>query len=98
MSFVDHMQRNRFELKYLINERRARAIRDFASIHMIRDPHARPDMAYSYPIYSVYLDSPALCIFNTTMDGRKNRFKLRVRYYNDKPTSPVFFEIKRRVD
>jgi len=98
MPFVDHMQRNRFELKYLIDERCARAVRDFARNYMIRDPHARPEMAYCYPIYSIYLDSPGLTIYNTTVHGRKNRFKLRVRYYNDKPTSPVFFEIKRRVD
>jgi SPX domain protein involved in polyphosphate accumulation len=27
----------------------------------------------------------------------KNRYKLRIRYYNDNPKSPVFFELKRRV-
>jgi SPX domain protein involved in polyphosphate accumulation len=55
-------------------------------------------LAYAYPIYSVYVDGPSLDLFNATVSGHKNRFKLRARYYDDKPTSPVFFEIKRRVN
>jgi SPX domain protein involved in polyphosphate accumulation len=30
------------------------------------------------------------------MEGRMNRFKLRVRTYSDDPESPCFFEVKRR--
>lgn len=98
MAFVDHMQRNRFEFKYLLDERCARGVRDFARPYLVHDRYARPELAYAYPIYSLYLDSPGLTIFNTTMGGHRNRFKLRIRYYNDKPTSPVFYEIKRRVN
>src|SRR5438477_588060 len=72
--------------------------RDFARPYAVHDRYARPEMAYAYPIYSLYLDSPGLTIFNTTTCGHRNRFKLRIRYYNDKPTSPVFYEIKRRVN
>lgn len=98
MPFSDHMQRNRFELKYVIDGRTARGVRDFIRGHMVHDPFAKPELAYAYPIYSVYLDSPSLDLFNATVCGHKNRFKLRARYYNDKPTSPVFLEIKRRVN
>jgi hypothetical protein len=98
MPFADHMQRNRYELKYLVDERRAGGVRDFIRGHMIRDPHARPADAWAYPIYSVYLDGPTLPLYDATLCGHKNRFKLRARYYDDKPSNPVFFEVKRRVN
>src|SRR5689334_18934733 len=92
------MQRNRFELKYRIDERRARGVRDFIRSYMVRDRYARPEIGGCYPIYSVYLDSPGLALYSATLHGLKNRFKLRARYYDDRPQSPVFFEIKRRVN
>jgi hypothetical protein len=33
-----------------------------------------------------------------TINGDKNRFKLRLRFYNDNPDTPIFFEIKRRMN
>lgn len=98
MPFTDHMQRNRFELKYVIGERTARGVRDFIRPYMVHDRFARPEIGWAYPIYSVYLDSPALDLFNATVCGHKNRFKLRARYYTDKPGAAVFLEIKRRVN
>lgn len=52
----------------------------------------------SYPVHSLYLDTPDLHTYHTTVNGDADRFKLRVRYYDEKPNSPIFFEIKRRVD
>jgi len=52
---------------------------------------------YSYPVHSLYLDSDNLEIYWRTVNGDKNRFKLRLRYYSDHPDTPVFFEIKRRM-
>ena len=98
MAFEDHMQRNRFELKYRIDERCARGVRDFIRGYMVRDRFSRPQIGWCYPIYSIYLDSPGLELFNATLSGLKNRFKLRCRYYDQRPTSPVFFEVKRRVN
>ena len=46
----------------------------------------------------MYLDSDRLSLYWQTVNGDKNRYKLRVRYYDDKPDSPVFFEIKRRMN
>lgn len=92
------MQRNRFELKYLIDERCARGVRDFIRSHLVRDRYAQPQLGHCYPIYSLYLDSPGLRLFYSTVHGEKNRFKLRLRYYSDRADEPVFFEIKRRVN
>jgi SPX domain protein involved in polyphosphate accumulation len=65
---------------------------------MERDRYAIPLMGNSYPIYSLYLDDPGLSLYGATRQGQKNRYKLRVRYYDHEDASPVFFEIKRRVN
>ena len=98
MPFADHMQRNRFELKYIIDERTARGVRDYIRHYIVHDRYARAELGWAYPIYSVYLDNQQLDLYNATVCGHKNRFKLRARYYDAKATSPVFFEIKRRVN
>lgn len=91
-------QANRFEWKYIVDERRARGIRDFIRGHLEVDEHARDSPEHSYPVYSLYLDSPTLVLYRQTVQGLKNRFKLRLRFYDDRPTQPVFLEIKRRLD
>lgn len=98
MAFEHRLQRQRFELKYVIDEPTARLVRDFARSYLQRDEHAIPELRYAYPIYSLYLDSPQLALYRATIEGRMNRFKLRIRYYNEVPTGPLFFEIKRRVN
>jgi SPX domain protein involved in polyphosphate accumulation len=52
----------------------------------------------SYPVHSRYFDSADLKTFQASINGAKNRFKLRLRYYDDRPETPVFFEVKARVD
>jgi hypothetical protein len=66
--------------------------------YLTRDRHAMPGMRYAYPIYTVYLDDSGLSLYRATVQAQKNRFKLRVRYYDHEPSSPLFFEIKRRVN
>ncbi len=88
---------NRFEFKYLIDEAAARDVREFARSRLIHDEFAQPDLKYAYPTHSLYLDGPGLPLYHSSMAGHKNRMKLRVRFYDEHPASPVFFEIKRRV-
>ena len=94
----DRMQRQRFEQKYILDENRARAIREELLAHLELDENGvgKPDC--SYPVHSLYLDSGLLETFWATINGDKNRYKLRLRFYDDQPDSPVFFEIKRRVN
>lgn len=92
------LQANRFEFKYIVSEAKAKAIRDFARSYLCHDEFADPKLDYSYAIHSVYLDSPGLALCQATVEGHKNRFKLRMRYYDGKADGPVFFEIKRRVN
>lgn len=95
---ADRMQRQRFEHKYMLSEFQAQAIRQVVASRLDIDENGVGKPNFSYPVHSLYLDSPDLYTFWSTINGDKNRFKLRLRFYNDDPESPVFFEIKRRVN
>jgi len=95
----DHrIQQQRFELKYLIKEELVQPIRDFVGCYLEMDDFSVGRPNNSYEIHSVYLDSAGLDTHYSTVNGDKNRFKLRFRYYDDHPDSPVFCEVKQRVD
>ncbi|TVR50686.1 MAG: polyphosphate polymerase domain-containing protein [Puniceicoccaceae bacterium] len=93
---VDQMQTQRFELKYVIPDALAVQIRDFLAPYMEMDPYGARQPDLSYPVHSLYLDSGDLALHQSTINGDKNRFKLRVRFYENRPAAPVYFEIKRR--
>ncbi len=94
----DKLQASRFELKYVIPEHTAFAVRDFVAGYLDIDEFGATQPNYSYPVHSLYLDSPNLSTFRWTINGDKNRYKLRLRFYDNQNDSPVFFEIKRRVN
>src|ERR1051325_6220928 len=94
----DNLQLQRFELKYLIPEQAALGVRDFVRSYLEIDEFGATLPNYSYPVHSLYVDSDDLYIYRSTINGDKNRFKLRLRYYEDRPDAPVFFEIKRRMN
>ena len=91
----DKMQQQRFELKYIIKEDVARAVRDFVSGYLEIDEYGATLPNFSYPVHSLYLDSDDLHLYRTTINGDKNRFKLRLRFYDNRSEAPIFFEIKR---
>lgn len=94
----DKMQLQRWELKYVIPEELALAVREFVRSYLELDEYGakRPDL--SYTIHNLYLDSDNLDIYWGTINGNKNRYKLRLRFYEDNPNAPVYFEIKRRMN
>jgi hypothetical protein len=96
MEYRHHLQVRRIELKYVISQGRARAIRDFLKGYLEPDPYARAHPHFCYPVQSLYLDTPTLALCRQTRQGVKNRFKLRIRFYDTDPTHPVFLEVKRR--
>ena len=93
---ADLLQRQRFELKYRLPPRYVPALREFVRCHLEPDPFSAAQPDRSYPVHSIYLDSPDLRLCQATVNGERNRFKLRIRYYSDEPEAPVFFEIKSR--
>ena len=96
---TDRAQRSRREIKYLIKEDTALAVRSFVSCYLEPDEFAIGKADNSYTVHSLYLDSNNLDTYRASfIIGERNRFKLRIRYYDDNPDSPVFFEIKRRIN
>jgi hypothetical protein len=87
---------SRYELKYLIPNSVALKARAFIRQHLDLDEFGVGQPDASYPVHSLYLDSDDWKIYWCAFNGDRNRFKLRVRYYNDSADTPVFFEIKRR--
>lgn len=95
---TDRLQLQRFEIKYLVPESVALAARDFVRSYLAMDEFGATFPQFSYPVHSLYLDSNDLMFYRQTINGDKNRYKLRVRFYDDKPSAPVFLEIKQRTN
>ncbi len=94
----DRMMGCRFELKYLIPPSLVNPIRCYISDYIEADPYSQAQQHGFYTIGTLYLDSHNLHLYRGNVEGHKNRFKLRIRTYDDSPKSPCFFEIKRKVD
>src|SRR6266511_4088569 len=94
----DRMQQQRFEQKYMLTEETAIRVREFVQCYLELDENGVGKPNCSYPVHSLYLDSDTLETYWATVNGQKNRFKLRLRFYNDDVNTPVFFEIKRRMN
>lgn len=92
------MQACRYECKYLVDEETAERVRDFVMVYLEPDEFTDAITGRGYPVHSLYLDSSDLKLCRQTLQGEKNRYKLRIRFYDERPESPVFFEIKRRVN
>lgn len=83
----------RYEFKYLIDEGVAAGIREFVRSYLEPDPYGEDG---AYWVNSLYLDTEDWKLARQTIDGVKNRFKLRMRCYQF-DDSPVFCENKGRV-
>ncbi len=94
----DRLQPQRFELKYIVEEPVARAVRDFVASYLEIDDFASTCPDLSYPVHSLYLDSDDFALYQSTINGDRNRYKLRLRFYENRPGAPVYCEIKRRAD
>jgi hypothetical protein len=95
---ADTMQAQRFEHKYIIPNGVALQIRDFVSGPLEIDEYGKTLPNFSYPVHSLYLDSPDLKLYQATINGDKNRYKLRLRFYENRTDAPVYFEVKRRMN
>jgi hypothetical protein len=95
---LPQFQTQRLELKYRINQSLAVQVRDFVAPYLVQDPFGAAQTDLSYPVHSLYLDSPDYFTYQSTINGNRNRFKLRIRFYEGLPHKPVYCEIKRRED
>ncbi len=90
-------QRARYELKYVVEESRARAITGFLRSYLRPSSYNRPGTIPGESVVSLYFDSPDLVFYRQNFAGLKNRIKLRIRFYDSDWEQPAFLEIKRRV-
>lgn len=93
---ADRLLSSRFEMKYVIRGEQALRVREFVRAYMQLDEYGVGRPNFAYPVHSLYLDSQDLKLYWATINGEKNRYKLRIRFYNDDPKGPVFCEVKRR--
>ena len=82
----------------MIREEEALEIRAYLHSYLEPDEFAAGKPDNSYSVHSLYLDSNRLATYHSAISGDRNRFKLRIRYYDENQWSPVFFEIKRRIN
>ncbi len=94
----DKLQLQRLELKYIIPEEVALQVREFVRSYLEIDEFGATLPNLSYPVHSLYLDSDELTLYWNTINGNKNRYKLRLRFYENRTSAPVYFEIKRRMN
>jgi len=95
---ADRLQEQRFEIKFRVHEYKALEIRRFVEQYLAIDPFGATQPDLSYPVHSLYIDSQSMKTYHDTINGNRNRYKLRIRFYENGPDAPVFFEIKRRFD
>lgn len=91
---------NRFELKYLLTLQQAEQFKSALRAYLIPDDHGNDNGRYA--LTSLYYDSPDLRCYWEKEYGLRFRRKLRIRRYDTieplTEESPVFLEIKQRVD
>jgi hypothetical protein len=84
----------RYEFKYLIPRDRIADIRARARMYCEPDPYGKDGV---YSVNSLYLDDVDWSLARQTLEGVRNRYKLRMRTYGWTEGDPVFCEIKGRV-
>jgi hypothetical protein len=86
----------RYERKFVVAETTAVAIRRFVASYLVLDEHMAGEGPDGYRVCSLYLDTPHLGLYRQSRQGLKNRYKLRIRFYDEAAESPAFLEIKKR--
>lgn len=98
--FSDTIRRfNRFELKYILPISQAIEFQNAIKPYLPYDQYGDKG---NYVISSLYYDSPDHRCYWEKVEGIKSRKKLRIRHYESKheltDDSPVFVEVKQRID
>jgi VTC domain len=86
----------RYERKFIVTEAAAVAISQFVRAYLMPDAHMAAQGPTGYRVCSLYLDTPQLALYRQSAEGIKNRYKLRIRFYDEGGDSPAFLEIKKR--
>jgi hypothetical protein len=82
-----------YELKFLIDEARAREAEAWAAARLAPDPHGDPARGGAYHTTTLYLDTPALDVYHRRPSFKRS--KHRLRRYGAEPR--VYLERKKKV-
>lgn len=82
----------RFEAKYFVSEVQVAMLRDYMIEFTMADRHSAV-----YPVTSMYLDNANMSTYKSSLAGEKNRYKLRIRGYEEGAGKPIFTEVKQRL-
>jgi hypothetical protein len=85
----------RYELKYTITEELAAEIRDYIENICTMDKHVPPG-ENGYVVNNLYFDTPDLRFYYDTKFRKMTRYKIRARFYGERPTDFIWPEIKYR--
>lgn len=88
----------RIELKYLVDWRQREIL--LGAYRPYLEAAAHTDERASYPILSLYFDTPSLLFYDEKNDGEMLRTKVRLRGYGVElpQLAPCFLEVKSKVD
>jgi SPX domain protein involved in polyphosphate accumulation len=89
----------RYELKYLLRRDQVKLL--VAELHQTLRLDAHVGELGTYPITSLYYDTPDYKAYWDKLDGHRSRRKVRVRVYGDTtitPETPAYLEIKQRIN
>jgi hypothetical protein len=79
-----------FEMKFLLDDARARDVESRIAARLSPDPHSDPKLRNAYHISTIYCDTPEFDVFHRV--GSYRRRKYRLRRYGNEPL--VFLERK----
>jgi hypothetical protein len=94
---METLRLERYEYKYFVPEDRADAIRSFIRPYAALDPYAARTRERRYTIHNIYLDTPGLDLYCACVSGDPDRFKLRIRWYDEQALGPFYVEVKRKI-
>lgn len=96
MSEVSCVPAGRFEHKFFISDDLAVAVREAICDQVDPDVHTPAGSVRGYTVHSIYFDTPELNLYRFTRAGVRDRYKLRVRYYDQQPEGYAFVEVKEK--
>ena len=91
---------SRYEFKYLLPLKKAKQIENEIKNFMVLDKNALKNKTKNYFVRSLYFDNEFFSNFYEKVDGMEIRKKFRIRVYSsiEKSKSPIFLEMKGRIN
>ena len=94
---IEKKVKSHHELRFFVTPEKALRVRDFVREYMEIDEFCVRQPDDSYAVHTVHLDSEDWKLYWRTIQRDQDRWKLRLRYYDDRPDSPVFCEVKHQM-